>query len=531
MSVRVVSEPEERRFDELVPLHAKQRLVIEAMYSRPRPVILAGGSGFGGKSHGLRACMVHHNMFLAQQGVGVPRTVIACESYESLRDRHFDGLSREWGMFGSLRGADFEGGRIFKFHNPALGWISLRNLKNVHERRGSQFMGGALDESTEILEDTFGDFSYMMRYPDLPFIPVVCATNPDGPGFQWNKDTWRPQLGSNYEEDPETGELRLAFPPRRLRAFSRHTDPSGEMNPADYIYIQYLPTDNPAFREEEFNRMVSHLPAHVQRARRYGLWDAPEGARWPYLTPEKHLFAMSETFPKGIPEHWPRLLHCDYGIRAPFCALWTAFDHDGNAYTYRELYSAGLRADEQAALILEHTAEDERISEIRLDPAMWQSFPRHQFVPTADTRKPVGPADIYADAFAPDKRFLTSPQPGYNHSRVLAMASLDKYLGRDNGHPDWYIEEGCTSLWSELTGAVYDSGTDAKNRSEDLDPKVPDHAITASYYGLHHHSRQAEAVAAPSKPITQEDVMKARAEMLRQRDAKMAKKAMKRINR
>lgn len=364
-------ESKQMRFRELAQLHTKQNRVLDAMTSKPNPAILAGGSGFGGKSRGLRAAAVYWHLWLYKHGFrGLP-SIFASSSYEALRDRHFSHFGAEWGDLGQVVLNDKIFGRCFKFHNKKLGAICFRNLADPNERKGSEYAAGFLDELTEITHAVFGAFCYMVRLPGPPFHPIVAGSNPDGIGHTFAKALWRPQL-----YDQATGEL--LDPDAKAKPLPTSVDPMGGLDPLDYIYVPFLPDDNPAFSEEAFWRMVSHLPEHIQRARRYGTWDAPEGARFPYLDAGVHTFQFAEQFPQGLPQGWVRILGIDYGLRAPYAAIWSTIDYDGNVYTYREDYQAGLTADAQAERVLEKTLPTEKIDAVYLDPAMWGRFPGHQ---------------------------------------------------------------------------------------------------------------------------------------------------------
>lgn len=461
----------------------KQNAALDAMISRPEARVFVGGAGFGGKSYLLRGAAVWFMLMLYKQGFKRQKFHFACSSYESLRDRHFAAFEQEYGMFGRITDSHKQYGRAFVFHDPDFGAICLRNLKDPEERRGSEYCGGALDEATEILHRAFGDFAYTIRptfgagQEKPPYSPIILASNPDGVGHSWCKALWRPHLHKQYwqEGDPLGWHCPENFPASASQYSLEN------LSPEDYIYIPFLPDDNPHFDENRFWAGVAHLPEHVQKARRYGLWDAPEGARWGFLNEQEHLVSIKKAFTHGIPPHWTKMIHIDYGLRNPYCALWTAIDQDGNPWTYRCDYKVGLTAPEQIKRIIELTPPGEDIRYIYADPAIWQKLPGH-------LGEQPSVWEMYEDGLEVARkqgRQFGQIVPGFNKSRTFALATLDKLLKRGNGHPDWYIDESCTPLWGELTGAVFDQRTGLSQFSEDLDPRCPDHAITAAYYGLH----------------------------------------------
>lgn len=469
-------------FSRACGFHHKQEIVLQAALSRPNPVILAGGSGMGGKSYMLRAVAVYIALVMSSIGVTDP-VLYASASYETLRDRAYSKFGREWGHLGTFRSSHGEYGRAFVFDDSKVPPIVFRNLAKPDERRGTEFCAGLLDELTEIPQDIFGAFCYMCRSPQTGWHPIVTTSNPDGIGHGWVKSMFRAlDVPFGWNTDPERTLEQITNMPERTAPFSHEEDPSGELDARDYIYIPFLPDDNPKFNEKTFLRGVAHLPAHVQRARRYGMWDFPEGARWPQGT-NHMLFETRDKFRAGIPSDYPRILHVDYGLAAPYCALWTAIDPDGDAWTYRCDYAAGFTADRQIERIKALTLPNEQITDFRLDPAMWAAFPRH-LKDQVQGYRDRSAADIYAESVADDPRF-PAPEPGFNKSRLLAFATLDSLMNRGNGFHDWWIEaSACKPLLREIANAVF--AKDSKGQvGEDIAKQCADHAITAAYYGLH----------------------------------------------
>lgn len=483
-------------WEEACGFHPGQSLCLEAAKRFDTPVILGGGSGFGGKSYMLRSLAVWIRLRRKQLGQPAVPGVLACSSFEALKDRHYAALQREWGHMGKLVSNHRLYGRSFVFKDPDLGPICLRNMKDPSERKGTEYGDGLLDELTECTREQFGDFCYMIRSPLVPWRPIICATNPDGIGHYHAKDLFRPQLVPHGERSLDA----ILNIPQRSEPYSERVDPTGLLDPKDYIYIPFLPDDNPLFDEKTFMRAIAHLPPHIQKARRYGSWDAPEGARFRHANPDEMIFNRREVFPKGIPHDWPIILHCDYGIRAPYCALWTAIDPEGNAWTYREDYMAGLTADMQAARICEKTGLYEKISRTKVDPAMYNRFART----TSVVQEEPTVAEIYDAVFARSGKPIPSCERGFNKDRSMAFATLDRLMVRGNGFPNWYIEQGCVNLWSEITGAVFKSGAGFRDLSEDIDERCPDHALTAAYYGLHdYYAPDVMGDTAPLAPLSE----------------------------
>lgn len=461
--------------------HPKAEACIRAMYAREQAVVLGGGSGGGGKSHTLRAGARHFAFALHKTGLHNEKIFFGTLDYPALQDRHLDRFIADYGDYGKLQ-ENRAFGLHWRWNDRRIPVICFRNLEDPNKRKGSEFAGGFIDETTELMRKIFGAVAYMCRKPGLPWNPILTMSNPDGLGFNWCKQTWRPEM-YGHPEDGWTADKVLAWALAKassMPAYSESFDPSGKMRPADYIYIPFRPQDNPTFDEERWWRGVAHLPVHIQRARWLGLWNVAEGARWGWLTEDRTIFSAKKEWRTGVPDNWYRIVSVDYGTRNPYCALFTVEDWDGNLWTYQEIYSAGLAAEAQISLIKERLGEHVRVDRFVGDPAMWQV--------THDKRsgqKEPSIAEIYQEGIKSDKRFAGGFERGPTGDMINKLATLDRYLTYDNGHPDWFIEESCVALWNELTGAVYATGSETKERKETIDDSCPQHAIDAAVYGFH----------------------------------------------
>ena len=73
-----------------------------------------------------------------------------------------------------------------------------------------------------------------------------------------------------------------------------------------------------------------------------------------------------------IPKMYQRYCGIDWGWSDPFAAIWVTKDPDGRMWAYRELYSPGLLAEQQASYILEAERAAGETTVVRVaDPSMW----------------------------------------------------------------------------------------------------------------------------------------------------------------
>ena len=434
-------------------LTPKQCEALDFCVGTPNALCLYGGAGYGGKSYLLRQAGPYFNGRLRHMGFPGQTGVLFCSTYGALKDRHFGKFMEELGHLGRIV-EDHIYGLCFRFNEPSMGRIALRNLDQPDKYRSAEFAWALFDELTEITADKFFTAIYSIRSPkSLPFMPILCGSNPDGIGHIWVKTLWVPQ----YQDLNE-------FP---------------DMEPSRLKFVQALPHDNPTYAtNQQIKATFAQLPDHIRIARTTGSWDAPEGARWPVLNKYVHLFSIRERFPYGLPAGWPVIMGVDYGLRAPYCALWIAVDGDKNLWVFREDYQTGFTAEQQAQRMLMLTGRNEQVQSVYYDPACEQVFPQHKGKSDDSVLKD------YKAKLEPDERFGPLVA-GYNESRMLAMNTLDRFFDHDNEYPNIYIEEGCKNLWRELTGAVWDTRGMLSGKREDIDPRNPDHAITALYYAAH----------------------------------------------
>jgi hypothetical protein len=457
--VVVKSWREEARFT------PKQNQALDLCVNHPNAIVLYGGAGYGGKSHLLRWAGPFFNGRLRAAGFPGQTGVLFSSSYKALADRQMGKLQEELGHIGEIV-TDKAYGLCFRFFDPSMGRIALRNLDKPDKYRSAEFAWALFEELTEIEFATFSQAIYSVRSSKgLPFLPILCASNPDGIGHIFVKTLFVPgyqdlSMYEGYEKD------RIFF-------------------------VQALPQDNPTWETNpQVQATLKSLPEHLRNARLLGNWDAPEGARWPVLNKYTHLFKMSEKFPQGLPNAYPLLMGIDYGLRAPYCCLWAAIDADKNAWVFREDYQTGFTADQQAERMVMLTGKNERIARMFADPACWAVFPAHEGYTDES------PAKAYQERFAKEGERFGPLDKGFNRSRMIALNTLDRFFDQNNGHPNVYIEESCKNLWRELTGAIWDERGMLSGKKEDIDPRNPDHGITALYYMLHTYYEGPELVTA-----------------------------------
>jgi phage terminase large subunit len=133
------------------------------------------------------------------------------------------------------------------------------------------------------------------------------------------------------------------------------------------IFLQARHADNPSLTPERLAPLEA-LTGYLRDRLLLGLRVAAEGQYFTEFDPRLHVVEAFDP-----PPDWSRWISVDYGFAHPFVALWFARERPGGKiFVYRELSAAGLRDEQQAALIVERSA-GERLSLVVLDPSMFNN--------------------------------------------------------------------------------------------------------------------------------------------------------------
>lgn len=256
---------------------------------------LYGGSRGPGKSFWLRWGFVRLHLKWAVSGITNVRTMLACEDYPRLYDRHIvkitegrPGIERFPSWLGEYRVQK----REFAFHKvlrvrigeerfelPLGGAIALRNLSDVGQFAGAEFAAIGIDELTEHHDRrTFDMLRGSLRWPGIERCPLWTAAMPTGPGLNWVRTLWK-------ERD---------FPPE----YAEIAD--------EFALIQSYPQDNPHLSDGYWSMLRSQPPS-LQKAWLEGDWySGIEGAMYPDFSagPGGNVTEEAEFVPGQGPIEW-----------------------------------------------------------------------------------------------------------------------------------------------------------------------------------------------------------------------------------
>jgi hypothetical protein len=309
---------------------------------------------------------------------------------------------------------------------------------------------------------------------------AISTANPGDVGHAWVKGRWIDPAPPNTVWRPDPTEE--------------------EPEPGTRVFIPGLLTDNPKI-DRFYIRRLQALPAARRRQLLYGDWSAAEGLRFGMSwRPEVHIIDP-ERFPiplAGIPKG----VGIDYGVAAPFCALWGAVFADRLIVVYRELYQAGLTPVEQAQAILDAEVQHDeegghgerapgRPLPAWLDPSTWAPDPMHPVSPQGPGAKDLPPPGSIAWHYQQTGLPVTKAQ----NNRLSGVALVDELLrvrpGRyPVGGPRLLVFSSCRNLIRTLPALPRD-----KRHPEDVDTAAEDHAYDGPPVLVHGPPRRAGTAA------------------------------------
>ena len=375
-------------------------------------------------------------------------------------------------------------GHVFEFHNGStfrLGYLA--GAKDHYNYQGVEVQLVLWDELTQFERYQYvylrsrlrmaGSVADEMRKRN--WVPrMISSSNPGGPGHGWVKRMFY---------DPSPGKDRLFY---------------GGIEPGEskkgLRWMAYLPakaTDNPFLDVEAYLTQLEALDPILRRAYMEGDWDILEGVRFPQFRRAVHVIDPGQLPVPLI--GYPRAVGVDYGLQAPFAALWGALLPDNLVVVYRGLHAANLTAEQQAKLIIEAEGPGERIPSrpvpVALDPSCWART-ANQIEKSFDPNLPARGSIAWWY-----RKQLGGAVVKANNDRIPGWHLVDHHLRvREDGLPRILIYSTCLDIIRTLPEQQR-----SKMNPEDVDTKGDDHDSDALRYLLMQllgggHSRTAPDV-------------------------------------
>lgn len=247
-------------------------------------------------------------------------------------------------------------------------------------------------------------------------------------------------------------------------------------NPADYMFVQSLVTDNLALMRSnpDYISQLEALPEKLKKAWLHGDWNVFDGQFFEEFRDDpEHYLDRQWTHviePFEIPDGWTIYRSFDWGYNHPFSCGWWAVDHDGILYRILELYGCtktpneGLKWHPQQVFKEIHRIECEHrwlkgknIIGVA-DPAIWNGEYGESIEETASK------AGVYFSKG--------------DHERIAGWMQMHYRMAFDNnGYPMMYVFKNCVGFIRTIPSLVYD-----EHKVEDLDTDGEDHVADEVRY-------------------------------------------------
>lgn len=366
----------------------------------------------------------------------------------------------------------------------------LDSDSDVGNYQGAEYQLIIVDEATQQTEYRVGYLRSRLRasghvkarMAELGYRPrMILTANPGGIGHAWVKTRF----------------IDVNLPNRLWRPQPTATNKS----PGIRAFVPALVTDNPHI-DADYEDKLDELDEDTRRALKFGDWDVYAGQRFRDFRRDVHVID-----PEDLPLSLggiTRAVGVDYGLDAPYAALWGARLADGLVVVYREDYRPGLTPEEQATAIRDLEAPGERATgrpvPVALDPSTWARNPHVKtgstgpgnivVEPTDDTPPPGSIADAY--------RQVLGPAVTKAHNDRLAGVALiaSKLRVRPDGLPRLLVYSTCRNLIRTLPALPRDP-----KRPEDVDTHAEDHAYDALRYLIVELERNGPAVGGDAEPL------------------------------
>lgn len=199
---------------------------------------------------------------------------------------------------------------------------------------GVEYDGIVLEELNQLTEEKYEKLRGSLRTSKPKWRPRIYASfNPGGVGHNFVKSRF--VLPHRLREEKQTRFIPATF------------DANTYLNKEYVDYLQGLNGD-------------------LGRAWREGDFDLFAGQFFKEFRENIHICD-----PFTIPEDWMRFCAFDYGLNHPLSLGWYAISPENQLFRYRELHGSGMSYTQSAEEYVAMTPQNEKISYIVCDPAMW----------------------------------------------------------------------------------------------------------------------------------------------------------------
>jgi len=246
-----------------------------------------------------------------------------------------------------------------------------------------------------------------------------------------------------------------------------------ETKPWKFSIYHFTIWDNPYLSKEFINDILASYPPDSVWYKRYVLGEfcGASGSAFPMFNENIHVTNTLGPYP---PKGWVCGVAVDPGMRHPTAALWLAQDPDtGDVYVYREYEMTDLTIAQNAANILEISADDP-ISFWVMDP---KAAEQRQATNAMKTK------DIYQHYGLPAEPCDAIPiNPALQKIAILLSNQAAEKNPEVPRGPCLYIHAGCAGLIQQLDRATWDDKRTTTGREVLVEMK--DDLLACLRYGI-----------------------------------------------
>lgn len=347
-----------------------------------------------------------------------------------------------------------EQAKLFEFPSGASIEYGYADKEDDIERyRGQEYTWLGIDEITKFKTEAMLDRlkgSLRTTDPNLR-IYIRATTNPTGAGKMWVKERF-------IDRGPSNTTIRIKPQGIDLSDFEGVTE---EDLVTTRKWIQSTVKDNKILMENNpgYVAGLAYENEALREAWLHGSWEAAEGLAFTEFKTSTHVID-----PFAIPHEWTKFRAADWGYSTMAACLWFARDFDNNLYIYRELCTTKVTAAEFAHMVMD-LEQNEYIRAGILDSSTWAN--------RGETGLSIAEEMI-------SQGCMWTPSDRSPGSRISGKLMVHKYLqGDGEDTPKVRIFNTCRNLIKELGSLEID-----KNKEEDVDTDMQDHAYDAFRYGI-----------------------------------------------
>lgn len=435
-------------FTELAGFQPKQKEAWFTLLDPKTKYMLYGGSMGPGKSYTLRWSALGYAFYIfGKYGIRDIPIGLFSKDYPTLRDRQIAKISMEFPEWlGKINESQLWGLAFNISPKYGGGHIMLRNLDDPSKYKSTEFAAEFVEELTENDEEKFRLLKTRLRYPNLPEVKFMGATNPGGIGHGYCKRNFVD--GAALDDERER-----------------------------YAYVHATVYDN-KFQTQEYIKQLESLPEKEKKMYLYGSWDVFEGQFFSEWNEKVHVCNPFTPAPGSLivgGMDWGRSSKPSHltAFYAGFDVVEKVIFNESSSFyrcrTFLEVTGKDKSPEEWNEEIQKRLLDDHGLT---LDNIAWVHADTAMFHPKEDGS--ISIANQFATA---DSRWLTLLRTS-NKDRVGGWEVLHKWLRiAPDGIPYWRVARNCKHTTRTLPELIHDD-----NIPEDLDSDGEDHPADAQRY-------------------------------------------------